>query len=59
MTEKEEEKALIVTKNDNVFIDEHLGESDLTVAKMHDYMRESEIYVGENDDTIAEDAERS
>lgn len=58
MTEKEEEKALIVTKNDNVFIDEHLNESDLTEAKMQEYMRESEIYLGENDETIQKDAER-
>lgn len=58
MTEKEEEKALIVTKNDNVFIDEHLHEAELTQAKMEEYMRESEIYTGENDDVIAEDAER-
>ncbi|MBR1539617.1 MAG: hypothetical protein IJ629_00250 [Clostridia bacterium] len=58
MTEKEEEKALIVTQNDNVFIDEHLYEAELTQAKMEDYMRESEIYAGETDDVIMEDAER-
>ena len=58
MTEKEEEKALIVTQNDNVFIDEHLYEAELTQAKMEDNMRESEIYAGETDDVIMEDAER-
>ena len=58
MTGKEEEKALIVTQNDNVFIDEHLYEAELTQAKMEDYMRESEIYAGETDDVIMEDAER-
>lgn len=58
MTEKEEEKALIITKNDNIFIDEHLHESDLTQAKMEQYMKDSEIYVGENDDTISKDATR-
>jgi len=58
MTEKEEEKALIVTQNDNVFIDEHLYESGLTVDKMENYMRESEIYAGETDEVIFEDAER-
>ena len=58
MTEKEEEKALIVTQNDNVFIDEYLHEEDLTQEKMEKYMRESEIYEGENDEVIKEDAER-
>ena len=58
MTEKEEEKALIVTQNDNVFIDEHLYESDLTQEKMADYMRESEIYAGETEDIIEEDSIR-
>ena len=58
MTEKEEEKALIVTQNDNVFIDEYLHEEDLTQEKMEKYMRESEIYEGETDDVIKEDAER-
>ena len=58
MTEKEEEKALIVTQNDNVFIDKYLHEEDLTQEKMEKYMRESEIYEGENDEVIKEDAER-
>ena len=50
MTEKEEEKAL--------FIDKYLHEEDLTQEKMEKYMRESEIYAGENDEVIKEDAER-
>ena len=58
MTEKEEEKALIVTQNDNVFIDKYLHESGLNQQKMEQYMRESEIYATENDDVITEDAER-
>ena len=58
MTEKEEEKALIVTQNDNVFIDKYLHEEDLTQEKMEKYMRESEIYEGETDEVIKEDAER-
>ena len=58
MTEKEEEKAIIVTENDNYFIDEHIDESDLTQAKMEEYMRESDIYIGETEDVIYEDAER-
>ena len=58
MTEKEEDKALIVTQNDNVFIDKYLHEEDLTQEKMEKYMRESEIYEGETDEVIKEDAER-
>ena len=58
MTEKEEEKALIVTQNDNVFIDLYLHEGELTQEKMEDYMRKSDIYVGQTDDTIKEDATR-
>ena len=38
MTEKEEEKALIVTQNDNVFIDQYLHEEELTQEKMEKYM---------------------
>ena len=58
MTEKEEEKALIVTQNDNVFIDQYLHEEELTQEKMEKYMRESDIYVGQDEKTIKEDAER-
>ena len=58
MTEKEEEKALIVTQNDNIFIDEHLHEDGLNVDKMADYMRKKDIYAGETDEVIMEDAER-
>ncbi|MBR2289641.1 MAG: hypothetical protein IJ867_03305 [Clostridia bacterium] len=58
MTEKEEEKAIIVTQNDNVFIDEHLNEYGLTQAKLEEYMQASDIYLGEDYGTISEDAER-
>ena len=58
MGEKEDQKAIIVTQNDNVFINEHLHETDLTQSKLEDYMRESEIYAGETDEVISEDAER-
>lgn len=58
MTEKEEEKALIVTEHDNVFIDEHLHDEGLTVEKLSGYMRESDIYEGETDDVINKDAIR-
>ena len=58
MTEKEEEKALIVTQNDNVFIDKYLHEEGLTQEKMEEYMRESDIYEGETDEVIEDDAER-
>ena len=58
MNEKEEEKAIIVTQNDNVFIDKYLYENGLNQEKLEDYMRESEIYEGETDDVIADDAER-
>ncbi len=58
MTEKEEEKALIVTQNDNVFIDKYLHEEGLTAEKMQEYMRDSEIYATETDDVIVEDATR-
>ncbi len=58
MTEKEEEKALIVTQNDNAFIDLYQNEEGLTEDKMEQYMRESDIYAGETDETITEDAMR-
>ena len=58
MTEKEEEKALIVTQNDNVFIDEHLHEEGLNVEKMQEYMTKSDIYIDETEEVIAEDAAR-
>jgi len=58
MTEKEEEKAMIVTEHDNIFIKEHLYDSDLTLEKMKQYLRESEIYSGETEDVIIEDSER-
>lgn len=58
MTEKEEELALIVTQNDNVFIDAHLNEEGLDKKKMEKYMSEHELYVGEDTDKIKEDAER-
>ena len=58
MTESEEEKALIVTQNDNVFIDAHLNEDGLTQEKMEGYMRKSDIYEGEKDSVIKKDAER-
>jgi hypothetical protein len=58
MTDAEEEKALIVTENDNIFIKEHLHEADLDASKMEEYLRESELYQGETDDVITEDAER-
>jgi hypothetical protein len=58
MTESEEEKALIVTENDNIFIKEHLHDSDLTEAKMQEYLRESDLYIDETEDTIKTDATR-
>ena len=58
MTEKEEEQALIVTKNDNIFIDKYLHEDGLTQEKMEKYMSEHEIYEGEMKEKIEEDAAR-
>lgn len=58
MTEKEEEKALIVTQNDNVFIDAHGNEDGLNQEKMEAYMAAHELYEGESFETISKDAER-
>lgn len=58
MTEKEEEKALQVTINDNIFIDMYLKEPDLTQEKMEGYLQEHELYEGESADVITEDATR-
>jgi hypothetical protein len=58
MTESEEELALIVTQNDNIFIKEHLHDSDLTEEKMQEYLRESELYVDSTEEDIEDDAER-
>jgi hypothetical protein len=58
MTEAEEKKAIIVTEHDNIFIKEHLHEARLTQAKMEEYLRDSEIYIGETDDVIKTDAAR-
>ena len=58
MTEKEEEKAKIVTENDNIFIDKYLHEEGLDQAKMEKFMAEHELYKGETDEKISEDATR-
>jgi len=58
MTESEEAKALIVTEHDNIFINEHLKEYNLTQEKMEGYLSESDIYVNETAETITEDATR-
>jgi len=58
MTEKEEEKALIVTQNDNVFIDAHLNEDGLNQQKMENYMQEHDLYQGIDASVIEDDAAR-
>ena len=58
MTEKEEEEALLVTEQDNKFINEHLAETNLTQELMEEYLAEDELYEGATQETIEEDAER-
>lgn len=58
MTESEEEEAIIVTQNDNKFINAHINEADLNQDKMEEYLAEDELYSGETTDKIEEDAER-
>ncbi len=58
MTESEEAKAVLLTEQDNIFIEEHVKETDLTIEKMQDYLSHSELYEGESQDVIEEDATR-
>ena len=58
MTEKEEEEAILVTEQDNIFIREHLAETELTQEAMQEYLAEDELYAGEAEEVIEEDAAR-
>ena len=58
MTESEEEEAILVTEQDNMFIEEHLAETDLTQELMEQYLAEDELYAGVAEETIEEDAAR-
>ena len=58
MTESEEEEAILVTEQDNMFIREHLAETELTQEAMEQYLAEDELYAGETEEVIQEDAAR-
>jgi len=58
MTEQEEAKAIIVTENDNKFIKLYKDDMQLTVEKLEQYLAQDELYIGESEDVIEEDAER-
>ena len=58
MSDSEEENAMLVTEQDNKFINAHINEQDITVDKMREYLTEDELYLGETEEVIDEDAER-
>ena len=58
MTESEEEEAILVTEQDNKFIDEHIAETNLTQEIMVQYLTEDDLYLGVAEETIEEDAAR-
>lgn len=58
MTESEEAKALIVTQNDNKFIEKYLNDLTLTPEKLEEYLAEDELYEGETVENIQTDAAR-
>ena len=58
MTEEEEDDAMALTEQDNIFIEEHVKELDITEEKMYEYMAEHEIYATSTSDEITKDATR-
>ena len=58
MGEDEEEDAIALTEQDNIFIDAHVKEYDITIDKMYDYMAEHEVFETSTEDEITEAATR-
>ena len=58
MTESDEEEALEITEHDNAIIALYIDDYDLTLDTMIVYLTNNELYVGETEDVIEEDAER-
>ncbi len=58
MGEDEEEDAILLTEQDNIFIDAHVKEYDITVKKMSEYMSEHELFERSTPEEIEEAATR-
>ena len=58
MGEDEEEDAILLTEQDNIFIDAHVKEYDITIEKMSEYMSEHELFERSTPEEIEEAATR-